>query len=130
MVFPSHIGMIFHVKIVSCGVWIYIFRIYIVLFYRFTQREFCVLLFIPTIFVVRCSGIHYRSAYHSQISSGFGTSGDYHSLWSTISWRLVSIFIDCCLSLASSGQFAKRICAVLLIGGSVRRFFPCGRQAY
>jgi hypothetical protein len=54
VVFPSHIGKVFHVKIVSCacGVWIYIFRIYIALFYSFlqihTKREFCVLLFLPT----------------------------------------------------------------------------------
>jgi hypothetical protein len=36
----------------ACGVWIYIFRIYIALFYSFlhihTKREFCVLLFLPT----------------------------------------------------------------------------------
>jgi hypothetical protein len=54
VVFPSHIGKVFHVKIVSCacGVWIYIFHIYIALCYSFlqihTKREFCVLLFLPT----------------------------------------------------------------------------------
>lgn len=64
--------------------------------------------------VVRSSGILYRPAYHGQISSG--TLGDYHSLWSAISWYLVSKFIDCCVSLTSSGQFAKRICTVQLIG--------------
>lgn len=53
--------------------------------------------------VVRSSGIHYRPTYHGQISSG--TLGDYHSLWSTISWYLVSKFIDCCVSLTCSGQF-------------------------
>ncbi|KAJ6938748.1 hypothetical protein NC651_005245 [Populus alba x Populus x berolinensis] len=40
--------------------------------------------------VVRSSGIHYRPTYHGQIASG--TLGDYHSLWSTISWR----FFPCC----------------------------------
>ncbi|KAL3603514.1 hypothetical protein D5086_004373 [Populus alba] len=40
--------------------------------------------------VVRSSGIHYRPTYHGQISSG--TLGDYHSLWSPISWR----FFPCC----------------------------------
>jgi hypothetical protein len=38
----------------ACGVWIYIFRIYIAIFYSFlqihTKREFCVLLFLPTVF--------------------------------------------------------------------------------
>jgi hypothetical protein len=56
VVFPSHIGKVFHVKIVCLVLVVfgYIFSayIYIALFYSFlqihTKREFCVLLFLPT----------------------------------------------------------------------------------
>jgi hypothetical protein len=52
--FFSHWEGFSHKNCVSCacGVWIYIFRIYIALFYSFlqihTKREFCVLLFLPS----------------------------------------------------------------------------------
>jgi hypothetical protein len=55
VVFPSHIGKVFHVKIVCLVLVVFgyiFFRIYIALFYSFlqihTKREFCVLLFLPT----------------------------------------------------------------------------------
>jgi hypothetical protein len=55
VVFPSHIGKVFHVKIVCLVLVVfgYIFSAYILLYfivsYRFTQRgSFCVLLFLPT----------------------------------------------------------------------------------